>query len=36
MKKTKKLEKFLALVSSEKSGWLEKMKIRQANIQPKN
>ncbi len=31
MEKSKKLEKFLTLVSNEKSGWLEKMKIRQAN-----
>ena len=31
MEKSKRLEKFLTLVSDEKSGWLEKMKIRQAN-----
>lgn len=33
MKKNKKSEFFLTLVSDEKSGWLEKAKTRKATIQ---
>ncbi len=36
MEKSKRLEKFLTLISDEKSGWLEKMKMRQVNKMPAN